>query len=542
MDNPEEQPKKTIQTQDEWIALWRSGKDKWNAWVAENPVANVDFRKVDFRVSREKWKLSYILFEGFVFPKGNVDFHGAQFGGGNVNFSSAKFGEGNVNFAGAEFGKGNVDFSDAEFGKGNVNFSSAKFGEGDVDFSGAEFDKGNVDFVGAEFGKGKGNVDFRGARFGEGNVNFHGAQFGKGNVDFSGSQFDKGNVDFRGARFGEGNVNFHGAQFGKGNVDFRGSQFDKGNVDFRGSQFGEGNVNFSIARFDEGNVHFIGAEFGKGNVDFVGAEFGKGNVNFSGSQFDKGNVNFSSAKFGEGDVDFSGAEFGIGNINFSFANFKRSTAITFTNPTIEGSLNLSFITTSVVPDFLHADIRHHVFIDHANINYKRRFPLDPFLKIAVDPQDALRFRQLQNWSRETASHQQTLDFYAKGVRASYWHGTKWLRLLLCYFYDWFSDFGRSIIRPFVWLGAVTWGFSKLYYNLAGSSDIDIELARDFAIGHAFPIYLGAREAIANTKDVLFVHSPPATLTWLTEATIAQNIISSALIFLIGLGLRNMFRS
>ncbi len=30
------------------IDLWQQGRDAWNAWVAQNPVADIDFSGVDF--------------------------------------------------------------------------------------------------------------------------------------------------------------------------------------------------------------------------------------------------------------------------------------------------------------------------------------------------------------------------------------------------------------------------------------------------------------------------------------------------------------
>jgi hypothetical protein len=32
----------------EALALWRKGKDPWNLWVEENPVAGVDFSNINF--------------------------------------------------------------------------------------------------------------------------------------------------------------------------------------------------------------------------------------------------------------------------------------------------------------------------------------------------------------------------------------------------------------------------------------------------------------------------------------------------------------
>ena len=46
------------------IDLWQQGRDVWNAWVAENPVADIDFSGVDFS------KYGDVSFASFRFPNG----------------------------------------------------------------------------------------------------------------------------------------------------------------------------------------------------------------------------------------------------------------------------------------------------------------------------------------------------------------------------------------------------------------------------------------------------------------------------------------
>ena len=68
------------------IDLWQQGRDVWNAWVAENPVADIDFSGVDFS------KYGDVSFAGFRFPNGKKDFSETVFGDGDVSFSRATFG------------------------------------------------------------------------------------------------------------------------------------------------------------------------------------------------------------------------------------------------------------------------------------------------------------------------------------------------------------------------------------------------------------------------------------------------------------------
>ncbi len=154
---------------EEALAIWREGRKAWNHWVKENPVADVDFRYVDFSKERTK-KHNLITFEYFNFPKGEVRFDEATFGKGYVNFRSVQFGDGNVSFKRATFDGGDLNFSLVTFGKGDVDFGEANFGDGGVNFYDASFDKGDVNFGISIFGKGY--------------INFDKATFGKGIVEF----------------------------------------------------------------------------------------------------------------------------------------------------------------------------------------------------------------------------------------------------------------------------------------------------------------------------------------------------------------------
>jgi len=187
-----------------------SGKDVWNAYVEENPIADVDFSGIDF--SALKPNSGILNCSRYLFPKGKVD------------FSSVVFGEGRVEFGFAEFGEGETDFSLAVFGKGGVSFLGTKFGEGAAGFMGTEFGDGRTTFSHAEFGKG--GVFFNEANFGNGYLGFSEVIFEKGIVDFTKARFGNGFVDFSKAQFREGDTYFDEVKFKEGPVSFQRALFD----------------------------------------------------------------------------------------------------------------------------------------------------------------------------------------------------------------------------------------------------------------------------------------------------------------------------
>lgn len=192
------------------VKLWKEGKDKWNAWVGSNRVADVNFSGVDFTKHLDV-NSKIIDFSGYIFPKGRVDFTNANFGKGDsqninrrigrtsVSFNDANFEDGDVDFEGAIFGTGIKYFQNVNFGEGLTSFKKVNFGDGAVTFNRSRFNKGNTDFSYAVFGKGGArlmNVDF-----GDGMANFKGTDFGQDQASFSESTFGRGRVFFSHACF-----------------------------------------------------------------------------------------------------------------------------------------------------------------------------------------------------------------------------------------------------------------------------------------------------------------------------------------------------
>ena len=361
-------------------------------------------------------------------------------------------------------------------------------------------------------------------------------------ISFRKYVFPEGNVDFSGAQFGEGNVDFIAAQFGEGNVCFIGAQFGEGNVDFSGAQFGRGLVSFFDARFGKGDVSFIDAQFGKGDVNFRGAQFGEGNVNFSGAQFGEGNVNFSGAQFGEGEVRFYGADWKGGCI-FDPSEVRSLKSLDFSSVSIEGDLSFGQFSTSCVIDLRHSKINRPIDLDRVDINYElesENWKKWPFHR-AAKPHASTCFRRLKKLAKEADDHQRALDFYAKEMRSSYGHSLTGWKLALFFAYDKISDYGRSLLYPFLYLVLCTEVFGIIYWWKGTETTRCIYDGLTFSLGHAVPLYAGSREARTGNANALF-GSIDKIPDYIHILTVGQGLICGVFLFLIALALRNHFRS
>jgi hypothetical protein len=464
------------------LALCRQGKAAWNQWVEDNPDVDVDFYWVDFGKERNE-ETTDIDFKGFKFPKGGVSFRSALFGEGNVSFNKAQFGEGNVDFCYAQFGVGTVDFSYSQFGNGNVYFSDTQFGDGWVNFTGIQLGKGKAYFVQA--------------------------QFGIGPINFSLAQFGEGEVAFINASFGEGQVNFGGTEFGGGNVDFSGAHFNGGNIDF------------SNTKFRGGNITFIATQFGKGNVNFQGANFGNGTVCFNQATFE-GSANFSLL------------------VNIGLAD-----SLSFKGASFDKNLDLSGNILSCVVDLTGTKTVNHVSLDDLHCQLPvERIKRGPFVfNKAQDPDDIARLRRLKEIAENNKDHERALAFHADEMRAKRWHkNSTRTGPLFDYTFDKLSNYGRSELRPLVWL-SVLWFLFGCYYFLV-SGNVWIDAGKKFAEAMAFsgsqmlPIVPGSRVASMEGLTILFFNNLSPLLHLVT---FIQSIMSLMLIFLIGLALRNRFR-
>ena len=455
-----------------------------------------------------------------------------------------------------------VNFSTSENKLNDQPISFAKFEFGDwAEFKGSEWD-GFTNFEGAKFG---GNACFLSARFGS-NANFSCVVFGP-------------KADFRSVAWGL-SANFQGTYWMQ-------------DATFSGAQFG-GLAMFNYALFEDG-ANFEGTEWHslshpkwlsyKSMTNFQGVVF-VGQVSFQGARFDC-DMNFSGASpkvhlgtltltkraqlatFIEDNdlstktfhrIDFSGAEF-LGNVNFenrcflsktSFGCLDQEIALQSLERDQEGKLisygemrwRLSVYkslpkgkatTFAQVPEFHGCEFNQDTSFEGA------KFPQPTgseeaarayrTLKLAFSKQQAIR--EEQRFFR--------LEMEEETLRET------GLKRVLFKAYKFCSDYGFSVVRPLVYGGVLVLALTALYGFLSwlGQCGVSLQACHfapqwlEFSLLQTLPLP-GLDKLVEDASKVFW----PSGAWWglaLSVLVVFHKTISLAVLFLVGLAIRNLFK-
>ncbi len=510
-------------------------RERWNAWRRDpaNAVLSVSLRGVDFR----KPENSSISFDGFEFGD-YADFREAVLGRRElpvvVNRLRRRPSPSALSFQSASFGDFAL-FSEAQF-ESPALFMGATFG-GDVLFDRVVFNS-MASFARATF---------------DGSASFEDSIFERDAV-FCTSLFN-GDAKFVNVVFGR-EANFEAARFG-------------GVVDFSANA---GEQSIDIMRRSWERKCISGDEFQELDFDYL---FRQKVDRFGFDCFLS--VNFSRCIFRD-DCRFVGRSF-EDTADFNSAYF-------FIPPAIDGVRNVHRI------DFTGARVRFA--------------PVDS-PDWTTDSSVAVRLRTLRSLVEATKNHDFERDLYIeerkaeRGIYFAQYRREKrwgalashslWIGVMAVYWA--LSDYGRSWLRPAVWLGASIPVFDLVYARvLADRQETAVKAAREgvtkslagadalavvkgwqtaearvrsdydavvgqLAVSNAVP-FVGPLTVDADAKKFLFCGVWPAakeetgagTVVELCRpipppgfqfAMISQNLLSILLVFFIGLALRNYFR-
>jgi uncharacterized protein YjbI with pentapeptide repeats len=443
-----------------------------------------------------------------------------------------------------------------------------------ADFSGHGFGE-EADFSGFIFPL---HVDFDKVQF-AGNAAFGRAQF-SGYAEFNEAQF-AGDARFGEARFA-GDAWFDEAQF-SGDAEFTEAQFS-GLAWFGEAQF-TGPAWFDKAKFS-GNAVFKEAKF-SGLAWFTEARF-SWYAEFDKARF-SGNAWFHEAQFA-GDAVFAQANF-QGAASFDKASFAKVAG--FAAIRGETAFSLAGAHFQHVPDFIQAHFEEAPRLDYMSLDRKvepgglwrsmgRVFRAD--VEKARDL--SARYRALKRLAIQGHDHEREQMFFKGELRARRGGEDRFLswRLWFGLFYELLSDFGGSVVRPFLWWVAATGGFAWLYlaqhfavHNPAYPTGVagwllstlkgwvvTVPNPTDLAClagdrGHPLsaPLLLSVKkgllvlgfvapEKLNQTHACLYGvvsgdNPAPAIPDAVAFAGIGQTLISAVLIFLMLLAIRNHFR-
>lgn len=323
------------------------------------------------------------------------------------------------------------------------------------------------------------------------------------------------------------------------------------NLVFPGRTFFDHAKFLKQAKFDRSTfkdrVYFDDAVFEK-DLSLNDTHFYR-NASFANATFRK-MANFEQTHFHE-DANFVNTSFEQFT-SFRHSVFKAETS--FRACVVKGSFSLGRVTFYEVPNFTQAHFDEAPLLDEIAIsndsNGDRRNQESsghPNLSITSN------YRSLKRLAIQGHDHRHEVDFFAEELRSKRaMVDKKWSSdWIISGIFQYTSDYGRSIRRPFLfWLLSTV--LSALAYLLTGKlSHNDIPLhcvkgdgwqwvsAIQLAIGKGLVIPgIADRTLIVQAYDCLYGGEIP-TLTSVVLGL--QTLVSSALLFLILLGIRNRFK-
>jgi hypothetical protein len=478
------------------VVPFLAGESQWNQFV-QNP--DHVGKTADLRQLKESDLARVRSIHGYHFP-GPTLFDGVVFPEG-FTFISCRFFS-TVSFRGATLGKGfgfnGTDFTDAPL------FASASLGEsfriqgGSVNrcmtFEGLALPKGTR-IEGVNFPNGIAFENTTLHHF----ITFYGCAVSV-SASFSGQVFN-GGAAFNGCTFYCCPI-FNSCRFA-GDVDFSGTTCNRG-IDFRGATV-EGAASFRSVGFSE-------------EANFAGASFMSA-ADFSGSAAFTGEAKFIKTRFGA-NVKFNGR---------TFAAATSFTRATFAKPP-------EFFRATLYPD---TDFNGATFAGLDSDNAERCFRT---LKLAMSEHQAHR-EELMFFALEMQAH---------ANREPSWR-TKWLYRL----YGGISNYGQSVLRPTKWLLG-TLVLSLIVYLLAIDLPHNYSCVAEpncwrtltvrwprlsafvaFTLSQSVPFINVFRDGATAVFKELFDGDPVPY--YVQFVAVLQGIASLVFFFLIGLGLRNLFR-
>lgn len=353
-----------------------------------------------------------------------------------------------------------------------------------------------------------------------------------GDAQFSYATFS-GNAWFRSTLF-RGHALFNCAIFSSGS-GFHSTMFSREAL-FEKAIFSQG-AGFILATFS-GRTEFISATFSgdavfryatfSGDVDFISATFSRaarfGSATFNGgaefrSATFSGEAEFRSATF-SGFVYFPEAEFGASGagqgVDFTDCQFGKPTSFR------DAKFHARF------PDFAGAVLHDKTTLTDTPANWPQGTQSDP---AQAKASCATIRHNLGKQGLPEAEH----FFFRREMGFAGRTGSWWQRPPYWVF-GWVSDYGYSILTPFLWLCLlIVGGGYALGWGLAGSS-------------HAVTFDQGLGLSFANVFNFLAFHKTFATETFMGNLPSGlkafsgfQSIAGVVLLFFLGLGLRTRFR-
>jgi hypothetical protein len=375
----------------------------------------------------------------------------------------------------------------------------------------------------------KSNVSFDHARLGVKGITFYNTHFGDGGTSFENSKFNNTHHE----------ITFNYAVFGAGGTSFRNTIFTAKTLSFKNTLFRSKEVLLENVNFLIDECFFDNSQFCGGNISFNYAQFASKKLSFNNTKLEKCTLSFKYIKAFSTAVkqgckfDFSHARFKDSSLHFGTAgdDYSWITTLSFEGMFIDGVFSLQG-NFSCIPDLRYSKTSHHVDLSElkCTLKYENRPRWKP--KKAADKTDIARLRKLKEIAESNKHYEAALRFNADEHRAKRWHEYSTLQSWLDMGFDKVCNYGQSILQPFMfWFCLLMSGTELLWWKIFGN----FYDAFTYMLALSLP-FLPVSKTYFSDTGKLFANHPALELS-----SFAWCIISSLLIFLILLGVRNRFR-
>jgi uncharacterized protein YjbI with pentapeptide repeats len=391
-------------------------------------------------------------------------------------------------------------------------------------------------------------------------------------TEFPDKPFDISDVDLRGLNLSSVTfpvrARFDGSHFK--DAEFVGTVFEQG-ASFVGATF-EGNTRINLNR-GKGDLSFDGAIFqghvaikaiaGFKIVRFVGAQFMEG-LSAAGRDGDNllswpstdftqaivhGNLKLDHCEFRVLDfrmarlaLPLEGMKENVCRASFRNSIFRSGAIFESTDfRNIASFENAEFLgSSSFIGAVFHRAPNFHDATLHQGTRFSSKSEFPALFRDTTTSGAAEAYRTLKLAMNKQHALNEELGFFLLEMRSTANRLPKW-RQVPYRIYDLLSTYGQSVIKPMLWFFGIHLIFGVIYSLLSGQrwETIDPRLTSLTLYG-AVPFASALRwlETGESQGDVLFSDD---RLALVQIAVCMQSIVSTVLLFLIALGLRNMFK-
>ena len=592
------------------VMLWEAGKDQWNKWVAKHPDGSINFASHNFEDNKVKIEKenNIISFEGFHFPKGGVSFYCCNFIGEEIIFDNCTFHGGQLNLGRTFFDQKIISFKKATFIDCEIYADSSIFKNVKLNFRNISTGPKSINFnsivaCGSQF-------DFSLTHFQNGQKSFQQAILENSNLNFEDTDFRNGGYFFDQIRLLNCTTKFNKSVFGNGEFNISGALIKGGSFSFKSAQFGNGNKNFGSMKVEALNstLDFTQIKSKSGNFIFTNIDTEAPKIDFSFCDICEGDLSFSLAKIRSKEIDFHNIRIRDGRFSFGEVEAMNS-KVYFEQVTIGGVFYFAplmeidslvcnqahFQSSAIIvgafkniPDLRYTSLASHfdlsgIRVSDDNIKYGHITKEDSVVLMS-------KYLRMKEIAENNKDHHQALQYNEIELRIRRYYESNFLKKKLNLIYDKTSNYGQSILRPFLLLILMYILFLCLY-NMISAQSLFLNLSASsmhasarYSAAHILPFTLIGREIMNESSQVLFQEHPDkinqsinlcmshmesssnkicasvhsnkmkgdinsqkknslsSTCLLIRDfLRIFQTTISTVLVFLIGLGLRNRFK-